>query len=638
MKNLFTNNERAIWTDQEIKAWKMPDDMTVTEWANENIYLDGKTSAEPGRYKSARTPYIEGPLNAFADPDVERITMVFGTQTAKTTGIMIMTAFSVDQDAGPTMVVYPDKIAAQRISSKRFQPMFKLSPKLRQYIPKKTDDFSQLHYDLENCFIKFAWSGSDMQLAADPIRYLFMDEVPKYRKSAGKKASSVKLAEDRTKTFPYNKKIIKAGTPEFDYDELWQSLIGSDHCEYWVPCPKCGQFQLFKYEQLSFPDNVPAQEIKDKNLATYNCVNNDCQHQITDAQKIQMLSKGVWAPQGATVKKDGTLENAKFSRNRGYWLNSFYSPWLTFSDFAYERVECGEDLGKLQSFINGWVTEPWAVAIENISEYKLETCKRKYEPGIIPGEVLALTAGIDRHEYDWYYVIRGWGHFMSNWLIRANVVPSWDAVKTEVLETFYFDQDKSRQLGVRMAGVDSGWKADETYQFCKMNAARTRPFKGEDNLKGEMFRSSKIDRDLVTGKKIKASQLLWLVDVEIFKDILAGMINPDNNESQFFIYDNISERYLKQMQAERKELIRTKKGKNYYGWVQRSKDNHYWDCEVYALAAAYMMNIQYLQPEGQTIRSLGTEYQKPSRQDSPRSSRKGKNYLQGRNRMWRNRR
>jgi len=636
MKNLFTKAERATWSDKEIETWKLPDEQTVTEWANKNFYLDHKTSAEPGRYKSGRTPYIEHVLNAFTDPDVSNITMVFGTQTAKTEAIKIMVGHLVDQDPGPTMVVYPDKETAKAVSRKRFQSMFRLSPTLRKYIPKKDDDFSQLHYDLESCFIKFAWSGSDMQLAQDPIRYLFMDEVPKYRKSAGKKASAVKLAEDRTKTFPFNKKIVKAGTPEFDYDELWTSLLGSDHCQYWLPCPECGEYQLLKYEQLSFPDDVPAQEIEDENLAVYHCCNDKCDHIITDAEKIQMLAKGVWAPLGATVNKEGSLENAKWSKSRGYWLNSFYSPWVTFSQFAKERVECGEDLGKLQSFINGWVAEPWVVSIENVTEYQLDSCKRNYEPGICPNEVLALTAGIDRMKYDWYYVIRGWGHFMSNWLIRANVVPSWDAVKREVLDTFYMTQDQQKKLGVRMAGIDAGYKPDESYAFCKMNTGRTRPFIGVDHLRGELFKSSKIDRPQTGRKKSKLAQLLWRIDVEIFKDILAAMINPDNEQNPLQIYVNISERYMKQMQSERKELIRVKKGKNYYGWVQRG-ENHFWDCEVYALAAAYMMNMQYMQPEGQTIKSLGTEYQKPTRPES-QSKRKRGPWLKDHKSTWRNRR
>ena len=62
----------SIWSEQEQRAWQLPEKLTPVEWANRHRILDSMFSASPGRFKVDRTPYTVEPLNGFADPFTER--------------------------------------------------------------------------------------------------------------------------------------------------------------------------------------------------------------------------------------------------------------------------------------------------------------------------------------------------------------------------------------------------------------------------------------------------------------------------------------------------------------------------------------------------------------------------------------
>ena len=53
-----------------IRSWSSgirPDpDLTVSEWADQHRWLSSRASAEPGRYRTARTPYMREIMDALS--------------------------------------------------------------------------------------------------------------------------------------------------------------------------------------------------------------------------------------------------------------------------------------------------------------------------------------------------------------------------------------------------------------------------------------------------------------------------------------------------------------------------------------------------------------------------------------------
>lgn len=92
---------RPIWNEVERAAWQLPEKLSVSEWCDRHRVLDPMASAEPGAWRTARTPYLREPMDAFADPQVQEITLMMGAQVGKTEAMLNMMGYSIDQDPGP---------------------------------------------------------------------------------------------------------------------------------------------------------------------------------------------------------------------------------------------------------------------------------------------------------------------------------------------------------------------------------------------------------------------------------------------------------------------------------------------------------------------------------------------------------
>ena len=66
-----------------VSGFTPPENLTVTEWAEHYRRLSSESSAEPGLWRTARTPYLRDVMNAFTDPKVRHITMVAASQVGK---------------------------------------------------------------------------------------------------------------------------------------------------------------------------------------------------------------------------------------------------------------------------------------------------------------------------------------------------------------------------------------------------------------------------------------------------------------------------------------------------------------------------------------------------------------------------
>jgi phage terminase large subunit GpA-like protein len=63
---------------------------------------------------------------------------------------------------------------------------------------------------------------------------------------------------------------------------------------------------------------------------------------------------------------------------------------------------------------------------------------------------------------------------------------------------------------------------------------------------------------------------------------------PDDQPGGWHLPADVTETYCCQIVSEG----RVKKPSGGYTWVQRSRDNHFLDCEAMAYAAAYMLGVQ----------------------------------------------
>jgi len=577
------NNEWPEWISASLQVLKPPEKLTVSEWADRFRILDSKTSAEPGPWSTDRTPYLRSIMDAFTDARIEEIVFVKPTQVGGTEALNNMFGYVVAQDPSPALVVYPMLDLAEYTSKNRIQPMVKLSPALSERY--RDEDSKVLELQFDGMYAVIAGANSPASLSSRAIRYLFMDEVDKYPKNAGKEADPRSLARERTKTFPFNKKIVQTSTPTLKNGPVWQAWEAVDvQLWYYVPCPHCGRFHTFKFKQIKFDSTLPKEEVR--STAYYEC--ESCQGVIRDAHKPQMLRGGDWltAEGKANVRGNKT----------GFHLNAIYSPWVRFGDVAYEFLATKKNPDELMNFVNSWLAEPWEQTQVKLNSDKVLEKNSGYDEGVVPDKTILLTAGVDVQKDRMYYTIRAWGEGMTSQNIRHGVVETWPQIE-DVMNISYQSRNGDEYF-VNLCAIDSGYNADDTYDFCARNPEWAVAVKGSNNPLPAKYRLTKIDRE----ERGLFGISLYLVDGSYFKDFIAGRLDRKADEpGGWFVYEGCDMAYAEQVTAEQKVKER-KGGREIEVWRPKTAhaDNHYLDCEVYAAFAADNLGIRYMRYEEET--------------------------------------
>lgn len=574
-KKQVKKDEVSPWILEALKVLKPPEKLTVSEWADKYRILEDKTSAEPGRWNTNRTPYLRGIMDSFTDVEVEEIVFCKGTQLGGSEAGNNMIGYIIAQDPGPTLVVYPNDDLSEFTSSKRLQPMIEISPVLNEKFLKNESKLQELNFT--TMYLALTGANSAADLASRPVRYVIFDEIDKYPTNTGKEADPISLGTERTKTFANNKKIFKLSTPTLKRGPIWQEWLSSDsQYKYFVPCPHCCEYQILEFKQIRFDKSTPETA---RSTAYYECAK--CHGKIYDAHKQQMLSDGKWE----AIKKGG-------KRKIGFHINSIYSPWIRFGDVAYKFVESYMYPEKLMNFVNSWLGEPWEDVKQKMDSDIVYERQSEYTEGIVPNEALVLTGGIDVQKDCFYFTIRAWGYHLTSWNVLHGKVDTWDDL------TYIFNQTFSSPNGkeylVSLVGVDTGYNSEEAYEYCLDNMEWAKAVKGSSVEILQKYRRTTIDK---LDSKAYGMEL-YIVDGGKYKDMISTRMAKENGIGSWMVYDGVDEDYAQQITSEEKVTER-KGAREVSVWKKKTShgDNHYLDCEVYAMCMADLLHVRYMVPE-----------------------------------------
>lgn len=554
---------------------KPPEQLTVSEWAENYRILDNKSSAMPGPWSNDMTPYLVGVMDEFNNYETEKIIFVKPTQIGGTEALQNMIGYIVAQDPSPTMIVYPTETLAKSVSENRLQPMLKTTPELKN---KFDENSPLLELQFDGMYLTLAGSNSPSSLASKPIRFLMMDEVDKYPGASSKEADPIKLATERTKTF-HNKKIYITSTPTLKTGHIWKEKENADiEKHYFVPCPHCREFIEFKWSQVRFPNDESMSYIDRAEFANYVC--QECGCVITDNDKHQMIKQGEWRV---------VRHNTKFVRNVAFWINTLYSPFVRFSDIAKEFLTTKDDPEAFQNFVNSWLAEPWEdTKLKTNAELVLER-QTEIPALVVPEWAKLLTGGVDVQENCLYWTIRAWGDFLTSQNIAHGQALSFEEV-SRVMNLEYMTESGNPMV-VNLSLIDSGDQTDMVYDFCANNSEWALPVKGASNGQLSHYKLSKVNK----AESRAYGMNLVLVDGGKYKDMIAGRMRKPNGRGSWMVYDGCDMEYATQVTAEHK--VNVKSGttvKQVWQLKSSHADNHFLDCEVYALAAADILGVRTL--------------------------------------------
>ena len=572
--------EAAEYQQAALRSLMPPDDLSVSEWAEKYRILDSKTSALPGPWRNDKTPYLIGIMDEFLNYETEEMAICKGTQFGMTEAIQNMIGYIIQLDPSPTLVVYPSETLAESVSQNRLYPMITASPSLKERYHFL--ESSRLELQFDGMYLSLVGSNSASNLSSKAIRFLFLDEVDKYPGASKKESDPISLARERTKTF-HNRKIVMTSTPTLKTGHIWKALEECDIIKhYFVPCPHCGEYIELVWAQIKFPgkdDEGGLNYAERAERAVYVC--QKCGGIITDRHKPRMLREGQWR----TV-----TENTKLVQKVGFWINTLYSPFVRFSEMVREWLKSYKDPEALQNFVNSWLAEPWEdTRLKTSADLVLER-QTDIPELIVPSWAKMLTAGVDIQENCIYWTIRAWGSFVTSQNIchgQAFDLSSLD----RIMSLPYTRQDGGEPMLVSLALIDSGYNADAVYDFCALHSDWALPCKGSSNPMQSHFHIGKVNK----ADSRAYGMNLVIIDSGKYKDAIAARMRKPNGTASWMVYQGCDREYAEQVTAEHKVNVRSG-NKIREEWVKKTThaDNHYLDCEVYAMAAADTLQVRFL--------------------------------------------
>lgn len=119
---------------------------------------------------------------------------------------------------------------------------------------------------------------------------------------------------------------------------------------------------------------------------------------------------------------------------------------------------------------------------------------------------------------------------------------------------------------VSLALIDSGYQADNTYDFCIDHSDWALPCKGSSNPMKDRYKISKVDQ---RNSRAYGMQIV-LVDGDKYKDSIASRMQRKNGTGSWMVYKDCDEEYAKQVTSEHKIMERLSNGHRRSRWKQKA--------------------------------------------------------------------
>jgi phage terminase large subunit GpA-like protein len=458
------------------RAWReglTPDPLlSVSEWSDRHRMLSSKASAEPGRWRTSRTPYLKDIMDCLSPTSaVERVVFMKAAQVGATECGSCWIGYVIHHAPGPMMAVWPTVDMAKRNSKQRIDPLIEESEALSALIaPARSRDSGNtiLAKEFRGGVLVMTGANSAVGLRSMPVRYLFLDEVDGYPLDVEGEGDAISLAEARTRTFT-RRKIFIVSTPTIaGVSAIEREFEASDQRRYFVPCPHCQHMQWLRFEQLRWSKVLPE-------TAAYVC--ESCEQSIAEHHKTQMLEGGQWR---SMIEADASQQGrgSKAKRTAGFHLSSLYSPvgWRSWRDIAaaWESAVSKESgsAAAIKTFKNTELGETWVEEGEAPDWQRLLERREDYKIGTVPSGGLLLVGAADVQKDRIEASVWAFGVGKESWLIEHRVLMGdtardevWKRLREMLTETW--THESGANLPLARFALDTGFATQEAYAFVR---------------------------------------------------------------------------------------------------------------------------------------------------------------------------
>jgi len=588
----------GIYIDSFLLGLKPDPQITIDEWADTYRVLPSESSAEPGRYRTERMPYLREIARELSPQSpAQRVSVVKGTQLGFTELANNLVFTYADLYPCPMLLVLPTESLAQTHASDKLWPSIEKTPRIAKkvYPRKKDGGSSKLDVRFPGGNLRIAYSFTTSTFASISRRVVIKDDLDRWPDDVKGEGNPSALADKRADAFP-NKKIYANSSPTLKAtSKIYREFLDGSQAVYVMPCPHCGERFDFRREHFVYEWD----EKHYKLTGPVRCKCPHCGEMIDEIHKTAMMRAGEW-------------EHLFPERlHKSYRLPSWYSPFLGWEDIVQEyltalKVQDDGVSDDMKTWVNtreAWVWEEEQRSTETLEILKLRADTDEAE---VPKNTALLTMAVDVQVDHFWFEVWAWRYGNSKRAIRYGRVENWTDIE-DLMYAPYFDADGQR-YAVKVCAVDSGYRTDEVYEFCAMNSSVAIPVKGTERLsvpyKVSNVTKQKDGRSITTGLK------LYLLNTEYYKDMFSAQLRRSlllEEKGELLSADNAVTLHAKadgtiaeQLTSEYKaEEVNKKTGavKSYWKKIRPKAPNHLWDCAVYNSFLGDLAGVRFLRPE-----------------------------------------
>lgn len=559
------------------KFLKPPVKMLPTEWAEKNVRIP-VGNALPGLVRFDNAPYQREPLNMWVNPEVHRITLMWGAQVGKTLLALCGQAYFIGQDPASQIMMQPSQGDLQTWLETKFNPLVDANETLQETIakPRGRDGVNnQRMKSYPGGHMMFAWSGSPKTMRGRSAPKVVCDETDGYDRTH--EGHPVSLLSQRAATFGDQKLLVEISTPTIKGESYIESAyLAGDQRKFHIACPHCGEHQVIKWANVKW-DKDEFGDHKPKS-AYLQCEKHGCV--ITDSQRIAAIR---------TAEDDGAGWKASkpFTGHVSYHLSELNSCFRRLHEIVQSFLD-KKAANDLQTFTNVSLAETWVEEAEEIEADKLLKRVRKYVAPV-PAGVGVLTAGADMQEDRIEVEVVGWGLGEKSWNVDYQTFwgdPLQDEVWDELFEYLgqTFTHESGAEMKISATCVDTGGSKGMTQAAYDRLAGKHRrkifAIKGKGGWDRPVVSAPTPAKSGRKGRPVK----LFTVGTDEAKLVIARRLNLDAGPGSCIFSDQRDIEYFEQLTAERL-VTKMVRGFPVRSWFKSRPRNEALDCRVYAYAA-----------------------------------------------------
>jgi phage terminase large subunit GpA-like protein len=439
---------------------------STAEWAAaERIVSEG---AYQGRWRHERTPYLTEMMERVSlHCPTRRITILGSAQIGKTqVGVNLLGQILAETPA-QALVLLPSLTSLGMYNRDKLDRMIRGTPALSAVVADVVERAGQssttrVKIGARGAQVELLVASSSKDLQSRTARVVIAEETSEYDTDVGGRGSPFEQAVARTIQWrKRGEKVVEISTPGIKGRcHVTAEYEKGSGGRFLVRCPHCDHPQELTFAQLRWPAGEP-----DK--AEYQCEAAECGVLWQERDKPRLLASGRWVHDKPQL----------LDRHASYRLNTLYSYFTPWADFAAMAEKASADPSLLKTFHQQWIGQAWDEAHDLPKAEILLMRRQPWKPGSIPPGVLFLVGATDVQGDRLEWGVWGFDRNFGQWRIDGGVLPGdptqdivWQA-HTEVMGRRWMDA-WGREVRPCAWGIDSGYLPRSVYSYVTRYAHR----------------------------------------------------------------------------------------------------------------------------------------------------------------------